>query len=80
MSFSCKDVVELVTEYSEGGLETTERAAFERHVQICPPCRAYFAQLRKISRTAGGLHEEDLPEPLREKLVDAFRDWKTEAT
>jgi anti-sigma factor RsiW len=76
LAFSCQDVVELVTEYAEGGLDSAERLAFERHVAICPPCRGYFAQMRKISRTAGGLHEEDLPEPLRAKLVEAFRDWR----
>ena len=75
-AFSCQDVVELVTEYTENGLPPEQRLAFERHVNACPPCRAHFAQMRKISRTAGGLHEETLPEPLREKLVDAFRDWR----
>ena len=78
-TFSCQDIVELVTEYTDGGLANGDRLAFELHVAACPPCRGYFAQMRAISRTAGGLHEEMLPEPLRDKIVAAFQDWKREA-
>ena len=70
-------IVELVTEYLDGGLEVSERLAFERHVAICPPCRGYLSQLRRVSRVAGTLSEDDVPEPLRTSLLDAFRDWKT---
>jgi anti-sigma factor RsiW len=72
---TCRQVVELVTEYLEGGLEVDERLAFERHVAVCPPCRGYLSQFRLITRAAGTLREEDVPEPLRESLLDAFRDW-----
>ena len=73
---SCQQIVELVTEYLDGGLDGDERLAFEQHVAICPPCRGYLNQLRLIARTAGTLREEDVPEPLRESLIEAFRDWK----
>jgi len=73
--FSCQQVVELVTDYLEDGLDPDQRLAFEQHVAVCPPCRGYFSQLRLIARTAGTLSEEDVPEPLRESLLDAFRDW-----
>jgi anti-sigma factor RsiW len=78
ISFTCRDVVDLVTEYMDGGLPADQRLAFERHVAICPPCRGYFAQLRKISRTAGGLREDELPEALRSSLITAFRGWRGE--
>lgn len=76
-AFSCQQVVELVTEYLEDGLEISERLAFERHVAICPPCRGYLSQLRHVSRLAGTLSEDDVPEGLRTSLLEAFRDWKT---
>ena len=77
--FSCQQLVELVTDYLEDGLEAGERLAFERHVAICPPCRGYLSQLRRISNTAGALREDHVPEPLREKLLEAFRHWRTES-
>ena len=71
---TCRQVVDLVTEYLEGGLEVDQRLAFERHVAVCPPCRGYLSQFRLIMRAAGALREEDVPEPLRERLLEAFRD------
>ena len=74
--FTCQQVVDLVTEYVEGALPPPERLAFEQHVAICPPCRAYFTQMRTVVRVGGTLREDDLPAPVRENLMDAFRDWK----
>ena len=76
-SNTCQDVVELVTEYLEDGLLAEDRLAFERHVTICPPCRGYLSQMRRVSRAGGALREEDVPARLRGSLLDAFRDWKT---
>lgn len=75
--YSCQQVVEVVTEYLEGGLEASDRLAFERHVAICPPCRGYLSQLRRVSAVAGTLSEEHVPERLRGALLEAFREWKT---
>ena len=76
IAFNCQQLVELVTEYLEYGLATDERLAFERHVAICPPCRGYLSQFRRVVRTAGALREDDVPEHLREGAISAFRDWK----
>lgn len=77
-SFSCRQVVELVTDYLDRGLAADQRLAFERHVAVCPPCRGYLSQLRLITRTAGTLTEEDVPDHLRESILAAFKDWKAE--
>ena len=77
-AYNCQQIVEVVTEYLEGGLATADRLAFERHVMICPPCRGYLSQMRKVSRVAGGLREENLAESVRDGLLDAFADWKKE--
>lgn len=79
VSFSCQQIVDLVTEYVDGVLPADERLAFEQHVAICPPCRAYFAQMRKVVRVGGRLREEELPAHVREHVMSAFRDWKRRA-
>lgn len=78
ITLACREIVDLVTEYMEGGLPPAQRLAFERHVAICPPCRGHLAQLRKLSQTAGGLREEDLPDRFRASLLEAFRGWRQE--
>lgn len=73
---TCREVVELVTEYLEGGLSADRRLGFEQHVAICPPCRAHLAQFRRTLRVAGTLREEELAPEVRNELLEAFRTWR----
>jgi predicted anti-sigma-YlaC factor YlaD len=73
---SCREIVDLVTEYLEGTMAAADRVAFERHIAICPPCRGYLAQMRGLLRAAGTLHEEDLPPELRAALLEHFASWQ----
>jgi len=76
--YVCRDIVDLVTEYLDGGLSRNERLGFERHVAICPPCRAHLSQMRRVVRAAPALGGEELPSPLRDELLRAFADWRVE--
>ena len=77
---SCKQIVELVTEYLEGGMPAARRLGFEEHVAICPPCRNYFGQFRSTIALGKTIEEDDLPADLRSALIDVFRDWRSEGT
>jgi predicted anti-sigma-YlaC factor YlaD len=69
----CRDFVELATDYLEGALTAEQCLVVERHLAFCDPCVDYLDQLRAVIRSAGELREDDVPEPLMEALVDAFR-------
>ena len=73
---TCADIVKIVTDYLEGRLTPDERARFEGHVAICPPCRAFLAQMRTTVDLVGDLREEDVPPEMEEHLLAAFRDWR----
>jgi anti-sigma factor RsiW len=73
---SCRDLVELVTEYLEGTLPPAERERFEEHLGVCPPCKMYLDQLRQTVRACGGLPRETISDDARRALLDVFRDWK----
>jgi anti-sigma factor RsiW len=73
---SCKELVELVTDYVEDRLSPSVRTRFEMHLGYCAPCRVYLAQMRETIRLSGRLSEETLPSGSKEKLLDAFRGWK----
>jgi anti-sigma factor RsiW len=73
---TCRDLVELVTDYLEGPLHGAKRRRFERHLHTCAGCRAYLAQMRALVRAAGRLSREDLHPAAREDLVAVFREWK----
>lgn len=76
---TCKELVELVTDYLEGALAPAEHARFEDHLATCGGCTAYVEQIRTTIRLTGGLAEEDLEPPARDALLRLFRDWKASA-
>lgn len=72
---TCKELVELVTEYLEGGLAPGERDRFEQHLVLCDGCAWYLEQMRTTIRLAGSLTEESIPGEAEERLLAIFRDW-----
>ncbi|MGH2968221.1 MAG: anti-sigma factor family protein [Solirubrobacteraceae bacterium] len=73
---SCREVVELVTDYLEGALPPEDAELFEQHLNFCDGCVWYVEQMRATVATVGRIREEDVPEETREKLLAAFRDWR----
>jgi anti-sigma factor RsiW len=73
---TCAEFVELVTAYLDGTLSAEERAAFEEHLALCPGCDRYLAQFRATIDLLGELPEESLSSPGRERLLDAFSQWR----
>jgi anti-sigma factor RsiW len=73
---SCRELVELVTDYLEDQMPPEQRRTFEEHLAICPGCVNYVEQMRKTVATVGVLREDSIPPEARESLLSAFRDWK----
>lgn len=71
---ACIELVELLTDYLEGALPPDEVAAVEAHLQTCPPCRTYLAQLRTTIRALGTVPVETLSNEAYDTLLVAFRD------
>lgn len=79
---TCKEIVELVTLYDDGGLEDADRARFEEHLATCGACVTYLDQMRQTVGAVASLghghdhgHDDDAPlDPLVERaLLSAFR-------
>jgi predicted anti-sigma-YlaC factor YlaD len=75
-SLTCKELVELVTEYLEDALPPTAKAEVEAHLRGCEGCRRYLDQMRTTIAMTGRLTEQDVPPEAEQKLLDVFRDWK----
>jgi anti-sigma factor RsiW len=73
---TCQEVVELVTDYFEGALPAEQADLFEQHINFCEGCDWYVEEMRTTVETVGKITEEEIPDETREKLVNAFRDWK----
>jgi anti-sigma factor RsiW len=73
---TCEELVELVTEYLEGGLSAAERDRFDAHLGGCDGCSNYLDQIRATVEIAGRVTVEDLRGEVKTELLAAFRDWK----
>ena len=73
---TCRELVQLITDYLEDGLSKRDRRRFERHLRGCDGCTIYVEQMRGTIRLAGVLGEDDLEPAARYELLAAFRDWR----
>lgn len=73
---SCKELVELVTDYLEGALSPADQRRFELHMGRCEECKLYIDQIRLTIKAAGQLTEDSINPAVKDELLAAFRDWK----
>lgn len=76
IELTCREVVELVTEYLSGGMEAGVRARFDNHLSTCEPCTAHIQQMQSTIEATGRLDEGELDDQAKRDLLDAFRRWK----
>ena len=73
-TISCQEVVELVTNYLEGILDSDTAAEVEAHLGLCEGCNIYLQQMRATIRALGRVPVDSLSPDAQADLVRAFRD------
>jgi anti-sigma factor RsiW len=74
---SCRELVEVVTDYLEGKLPERDRVRLEAHLAECPYCEEYIAQMRETIAALGELpRAESLDARTERELLEAFRGWR----
>jgi anti-sigma factor RsiW len=73
---SCRELVELVSDYLEGALAPHVHSRFEAHVANCEHCAAYLRQMRETLALLGTLPADALSRDAEDELRVAFREWK----
>jgi anti-sigma factor RsiW len=74
----CQEMVELITDYLEGGLSRAQRRRFEAHIAKCEHCTEYLQQMRATIRLTGGLRAEDLTPEMSADFAALYRQWRSE--
>ncbi len=72
----CNELVELVTAYLDGELDPDTRARFDTHLVDCDGCENYLQQFRETVRTVGKITDDELDPAFRNRLLDAFKDFR----
>ena len=79
IDLTCRELVELVTDYLEDALSPVERARFEAHVARCEGCDRYVEQVRAtvgLTRRTRALEQR----PEIAALLAAFRGYRRSAS
>jgi len=76
---TCRELVDVITEYLEGTLAHADRARFEEHLGECRYCATYLDQMRDTIVALGELCEDSISAEARAELVEAFRDRRRPA-
>jgi anti-sigma factor RsiW len=72
---TCREMVELVTDYLEGTMPARRRRRFERHLSGCEGCTEYLEQMRTTVTLTSRVRVEGIPAEAVAPLLAAFRDW-----
>ena len=64
--------------YLEGAMTPEQMTALELHLNFCDGCFAFVDQVRTTAAMARVLPEEEIPDEIRAKLLEAFNHWRRE--
>jgi anti-sigma factor RsiW len=73
---TCRELIDFIAAYVAAELDDAARADFERHLGVCPSCRAYLDSYRKtmaLTRAMASDEPADVPEALVRTILDARR-------
>ena len=77
---SCREIVEMVTDYLEGDLDADTTTALEAHLDLCPGCVRYVEQISETVTTLGDVSSDNLSTEAQAGLIEAFRDFRRPVT
>jgi anti-sigma factor RsiW len=73
---TCREFVEVLTDYLEGALDAHERAEIERHIVICRGCSNYIEQMRSTIDLLGRIAAAAPADEPATAALAIFRQWQ----
>jgi mycothiol system anti-sigma-R factor len=75
---TCRELIDFLMAYLDDELPAAQRADFERHLGLCPPCMNYLETYKETVRLgkaccAGDALPADVPEELVRAILAARR-------
>lgn len=72
---TCRELIDFLMDYTSGELPAAQRAEFERHLAVCPPCVNYlrtYEESVRLGKSAFADLDRPTPESVPEDLVRAI--------
>ena len=79
-TLTCREMVELVTDYLEGRLGDADRERFEAHIAECDACTLYIEQMRLTIGALGHIPPETVSPEAEQELLEVFRNWRSSSS
>jgi anti-sigma factor RsiW len=73
---TCKQLVDLLTDYLEGAVDAQQRADIERHIVFCRGCANYVEQMRGTIDLLARIAADEPEDAPADDLLAVFRDWR----
>lgn len=70
---TCRQLVELASDYLEHALDPPEAELFEQHLVYCEGCENYVEEMRTAIMLGGRLRDDGIPAKTLERLLAQFR-------
>lgn len=70
---NCDEIQESLSLYCDDGLADNERARCDRHLEVCPVCRAELADLRSLRLRLSALPRPSVPAKMVSAIQNAVR-------
>ena len=71
--FTCKRLLEELTDYMDGSLESEVRVQLEAHLAKCPNCWVQLDTMKKTIQVFKGMEPYPLPESVKDRLMKALQ-------
>ena len=62
--FNCRECVDLLHEYVDGGLDADDQKKLDEHLSACPPCLHFLKTYRSCSELVEQLRDQQVQIPL----------------
>ena len=72
---TCRELVDFLSAYLDGGLSSGQRTRFDAHLSACPECSAYvrtYAATVQLTKDAFRYPDDPVPADVPEELVQAI--------
>ncbi len=71
--FTCKDSIDLLLEFLDGGMSAEEEQRLTEHLEGCPPCLDFLKTYRATPGLCKKALAKKMPTELSAKLTDFLR-------
>jgi len=69
----CEDLIDLINDYLEGEMNPEFKGEFERHIDDCSSCLAFFETYKKTKELTGEISCREIPSEVQSRIKNFLK-------